>query len=64
MCKRINYVILVFGICFYDTLVSGQMQFLKQSTTGFFVLSTSYGIITEMDARRYNVGGCILFGIT
>jgi len=35
-----------------------------QSTTGFYVLSTSYGILTDMDARRYNVGGCILFGIT
>ena len=44
--------------------LSSKSLWQPQSTTGFFVLSTSYGIITEMDARRYNVGGCILFGIT
>ena len=44
--------------------VSSKALWQPQSTTGFFVLSTSYGIITDIDARRYNVGGCILFGIT
>ena len=44
--------------------LSSKSLWQPQSTTGFFVLSTSYGLMTEIDARRYNVGGCILFGIT
>lgn len=35
-----------------------------QTTTGFFVLSTTYGILTDSEARRYNVGGEVLFGVT
>jgi small subunit ribosomal protein S8 len=44
--------------------ISSKALWQPQSTTGFFVLSTSYGIITDSDARRYNVGGSILFGLT
>ena len=35
-----------------------------QTTTGFFILSTPIGICTDIEARRYNVGGEILFGVT
>ncbi len=34
-----------------------------QSNVGYFVLSTNKGIITDSDARRFNVGGQILFGV-
>ena len=44
--------------------ISSKALWQPQSTTGFFVLSTTYGIMTDTDARRYNVGGCILFGVT
>ena len=44
--------------------ISNKSLLQSQSTTGFFVLSTPYGIMTDLDARRYNVGGCVLFGIT
>ena len=44
--------------------ISSKSLWQPQSTTGFFVLSTPYGIITDIDARRYNVGGCVLFGVT
>lgn len=35
-----------------------------QTSSGFFVMSTKYGIITDIEARRYNLGGCLLFGVT
>ena len=35
-----------------------------QSTVGFLVLSTTQGILTIGEARRLNVGGEVLFGIT
>ena len=44
--------------------ISSKALWQPQSTTGFFVLSTPYGIITDSDARRYNVGGSLLFGLT
>ncbi len=44
--------------------ISSKALWQPQSITGFFVLSTTYGIITDIDARRHNVGGCILFGVT
>ncbi len=35
-----------------------------QTSSGFFLISTKYGIITDTIARQYNLGGYILFGIT
>lgn len=35
-----------------------------QISSGFFIISTKYGIITDTKARQYNLGGHILFGIT
>ncbi len=35
-----------------------------QTSSGFFVISTKYGIITDIEARRFNLGGCLLFGVT
>ena len=35
-----------------------------QISSGFFIISTKYGIITDAKARQYNLGGHILFGIT
>ena len=35
-----------------------------QTSSGFFVLSTKYGIITDIEARRFNLGGYLLFGVT
>lgn len=44
--------------------VSASSLWQPQSTSGFFVLSTVYGIFTDAEARRYNVGGELLFGVT
>jgi len=44
--------------------VSSRSLWQPQSTTGFFVLATTYGLLTDSQARRYNVGGCLLFGVT
>jgi len=44
--------------------VSSRSLWQPQSTSGFFVLATNYGILTDAQARRYNVGGCLLFGVT
>jgi small subunit ribosomal protein S8 len=43
--------------------ISASSLWQTQSTTGFVALSTVYGIITDIEARRYNVGGEVLFGI-
>ena len=43
--------------------ISAAALWQPQTTTGFFILSTSYGIRTDSEARRYNIGGEILFGI-
>jgi len=44
--------------------VSSNSLWQPQSTSGFFVLSTTSGILTDIEARRYNVGGEVLFGVT
>jgi len=44
--------------------ISAAALWQPQSTSGFFVLSTTHGIITNADARRLNVGGEVLFGVT
>ena len=44
--------------------ISSRSLWQPQSTVGFFVLSTTYGILTDSQARRYNVVGCLLFGVT
>ncbi len=44
--------------------ISASSLWQPQSTSGFFVLSTIYGILTDVEARRYNVGGEVLFGVT
>jgi small subunit ribosomal protein S8 len=44
--------------------ISSVALWQPQTSTGFFVLSTSYGILTDNEARRYNVGGEVLFGVT
>ena len=35
-----------------------------QITSGFFLISTKYGIRTDFRARHFNLGGYVLFGIT
>ena len=35
-----------------------------QRASGFFLISTKYGIITDIKARQYNLGGYLLLGIT
>ena len=44
--------------------ISAAALWQPQSTAGFFVLSTTHGIITNAEARRLNVGGEVLFGVT
>ena len=44
--------------------VSSTSLWQPQSTSGFRVLSTAYGLLTDAEARRYRVGGELLFGVT
>lgn len=34
-----------------------------RTTRGVFIVSTTKGIITDSDARRFNLGGEVLFGV-
>ena len=43
--------------------ISAAALWQSQATTGFLVLSTVYGILTDIEARRYNIGGEVIFGI-
>ncbi len=44
--------------------LSASALWQPQSTTGLFILSTTQGLRTDTEARRYNLGGEVLFGIT
>ena len=43
--------------------ISSNALWQSRATAGFFVMSTIYGILTDVEARRFNVGGIVLFGI-
>jgi ribosomal protein S8 len=43
--------------------ISSNALWQSRATAGFFVMSTTYGILTDVEARRFNVGGIVLFGI-
>ena len=44
--------------------VATQSLWQPQSTSGVYILSTPLGIITDTEARRHNVGGCLLFSLS
>lgn len=57
---RAAYLVSKSGRALYSSSTS---LWQTQSPAGFVVISTNYGMLTDVEARRYNVGGKILLGV-